>query len=751
MPVDITATDRNTYIDQIATADGNVVVRYLDDTIFADHVIFDRSTNVVTANGNVRIYSGGRVYRGDSITYNLTTKAMTSSAFFGEDYPKLFSGKQVTTPEFNHYHLTNGTFTTNNRENPSFHMEAGTIEYRPGNEVVLKNVVVYIGQVPVFYLPIFVQALNDSRPAYQFEIGDSGRFGAFIDNTYNWVLNPKLRGSADFDLRGKRGYATGLDLQYFPGLNSDILLKTYFAKDNLYSRNDPNYPNSPARGDISDSDVYDGIGSDNRYRIAYQHHLQFGSDLSSIANLNLWSDPWITRDYFSGEYQQENQPPNFINLVAYDPLYTISLLASPQLNPFFETEERLPQLMLETKQQKIFNSPIEYASQSSMVYFERHYADTNNFRDPADYIFNSFPTTTAYDYYHPGGNPYRYNTAQLNNYSAFRYDTLHEFYYPHQYFNFLSLTPRIGARATYYSDDNRDINDTVNGNGLSNDKITNSQFRVAGMVGLAGDFKVSRTWLDVKNSSLGIDGIRHIFEPFFDAQYAPSPTVTPNEIRGFDNRLYSTRLQPLDWMSYNSIDSIDKQAVVRFGAWNKIETKRNGVNYELLDWATYADADIDHNFSASTPNDTLSNIFNDIRFYPTRQLQFHSFSSIDINGNGYNEIDNDLTWSPDPSIQITAGDHYINHSPIFENSNNISFDLFYRINEHWQVETQQQFEAQSGRSQLQNFTVYRDLDSWQLALTYSNSEIDNGHNDQSIYFSLTLKAFPQYQLHTPRL
>lgn len=748
--VEIRADGQNTYIGQIATADDNVVVRYKDDVVFADHIIYDRSQKIVTATGNVRIFSNSRVYRGDMIIYNLETKAMTSSAFLGEEYPKLVSAQKVTTPGFNHYHLTNATFTTSNREKPSFHMEASTIEYRPNDVVVLKNVLLFVGDVPVFYFPVFVQSLTDSRPTYQFQLGNSGRFGAFIDNKYNWVADSKLRGTVEFDARAKRGYAGGLDMQYFPSLTSDVLLKTYYAQDNLYSKSF----NGIANGDPSDTNVFDGVPHDNRYRIAYEHHLQFGPDFSSIANLNLWSDPWITRDYFSGEYQSQNQPPNFISLNQFDPNYTVSLLASPQVNPFFETVERLPEFMVDTKQQKIFGTPIEYTSQSSVVNFERKYADLSHFADPNDYLFNSFPNhttqpVTAYTFYHPNAT-YGYNTTQQNNYSAFRYDTYHEFSYPHQYFNFLSLTPRVGGRFTYYSDDNQNITDTTNNNGLSNDRITNAKARLAGDAGLEGDFKISRTWLDASAPNIGINGIRHVFEPFFDAQYAPTPTVTPNDIRGFDNRLYSTQLQPLDWTEYNSIDSIDKQEVVRFGTWNKIQTKRDGVNYDLVTVQSYADADFDHNFSAATPNSTLSNLFNDIRFNPIQQIQFRSFSALDISGSSYNQIDNSVTWSPDPSLRLNLGYHYINHSPIFGDSNNASIDMFYRMNEHWQVEAQEQFEAATGKLQLQQYTIFRDLDSWQLALTFSDSEI-NGQNNQAIFFSLTLKAFPQYQMHTPRL
>ena len=348
--VEIDASGENTYVGNIATADDNVVVHYQGDVLFADHVVYDRATHVVIATGNARLFSESKVYRGDSITYNLDTKAITSSVFKGADYPRFFAGQQVTTPDFNHYRLTNAEFTTSNRQNPSFHLRASTIEYRPNDEVVLKNVVFYIGNVPVFYVPLFVQSLTDSRPTYQFEIGDSSKFGYFMDNKYNWVAGDNIRGTAEFDLREKRGYAGGVDVQYFPTLTSDILLKTYYAQDNLYSQTDPTLPNAPAHGNISDHNVYDGVPYDNRYRIAYQQHLQFSPDFSSIADLNLWSDPWITRDYFPGEYQQANQPANFVSLDQYNPNFTISLLASPQVNPFFETVERLPEFEVDIKQ-----------------------------------------------------------------------------------------------------------------------------------------------------------------------------------------------------------------------------------------------------------------------------------------------------------------------------------------------------------------------------------------------------------------
>jgi hypothetical protein len=242
-----------------------------------------------------------------------------------------------------------------------------------------------------------------------------------------------------------------------------------------------------------------------------------------------------------------------------------------------------------------------------------------------------------------------------------------------------------------------------------------------------------------------------VIEPFFDSAWAPSPTVGPNQIRGFDNQIYNTQLQPLDQAQWNSIDSIDREADVRMGIWNKIQTRRDGANYDLVTVQTYADADFDHNLSAAGPGETMSNLFNDVRIYPIPQLQFRSLTSTALQSNTYNEVDEDIIWAPDASLQLTAGYHSINHSPIFADNNSTSFSAFYRMNEHYQFQAQEQFQASNGKLQLQEYTVYRDLDAWQVAATFSDAEVSNGHNEQAIYFSLTLKALPQYDLHTPNL
>ncbi len=118
---------------------------------------------------------------------------------------------------------------------------------------------------------------------------------------------------------------------------------------------------------------------------------------------------------------------------------------------------------------------------------------------------------------------------------------------------------------TYYSDTNQDLLDTTNNSGVTSPQDLQTDpptipRRASPPNGRPlGRFQDLAHLTQVSNPNFGINGIRHEIEPFFDAQYAPSPTVSPNEIRGFDNRLYSTQLQPLDWTELQ-FDRLHRQA-----------------------------------------------------------------------------------------------------------------------------------------------------------------------------------------------
>jgi LPS-assembly protein len=704
-PIEITADGENRYEAGVANAEGNVVVRYRGNEIFADRVTYNSKTRSVICKGNVRIYTDdGKTYRGDVIIFNFDTKEMQSADFRGANFPLEVAGGQVTSPGLNHYRIHDGFFTTDNRSDPAFRLRASTVEVYPNDQIVMKNCVIYIGPVPVGWVPIYAQSLKSGREGYHWSVGTNNRFGAFFYNKYNFDISPNMFGTVHLDYRSKRGFAGGVDIDYQKNATNKAIFRAYYAEDELYQR---------SRGAKDQKYRYGQVDTSHRYRASLKSRTDVGSDLSIITDVGRWSDPLVTLDYFEGEYRHEVQPHNHIEVLKYDPNYTLSLYARPDINPFFETLERKPEARLEMRDQKIFGSPVSYKSETSIASLNRAFA-----RD-----------------------------SLFNDYRAYRWDTFHEFSYPKQYFNWLSVTPKFGLRGTVWSDDNR----FPAASSPDNPYDPDSRARLAPNFNLEASFKVSKTWADIQNREWGIYGLRHVMEPFINAQYIPDIVgARPSDIRQFDQRLLSTRLQPLTFPDFNSVDSIDQMAVIRHGIRNKLQTKRDGRNYDLIDWVVYADLDLQKNFSAFGGNN-YSNVFSDLLLMPVNWLYVRSEAAVDILGDSFTEFNNSITWMPDRSLRLTAGNRFLTQSPLFPNSNLYYMNLFWRINEHWQLETNHMFEADTGKLMEQAYTVYRDLSAWQLGATFKERDINNGTSEILFYLTLTLKAFPSFDITTNSL
>ena len=130
-------------------------------------------------------------------------------------------------------------------------------------------------------------------------------------------------------------------------------------------------------------------------------------------------------------------------------------------------------------------------------------------------------------------------------------DTFHQFTLPETFFGWLNVTPRVGGRATYYSD--------VDGPQVH----TNQQVRGVFDTGVDAFFKASQVFRDVEIPMLDAHELRHIIEPDFDYAYMPAPTRSPSRLPQFDYQIPSLRQLPIEFPSYNSIDSITRQDVLR--------------------------------------------------------------------------------------------------------------------------------------------------------------------------------------------
>ncbi|HEY8967254.1 MAG TPA: hypothetical protein VIM58_12450 [Candidatus Methylacidiphilales bacterium] len=699
IPIEVTADGDTNYVAGLTTATDNVIVRYGGDLLYADKVVFDSKTKTAIAEGNVRIYTGPRLYRGDHITYNFETHSVTSTDFALASFPVFSAGRAVSTPDENHYRITDGYVTTENRTKPGFRIKAHTIEIYPNDRVVLKNVVFYVGDVPVMWMPFFYQDLQSNDTTVSFRAGTNSRFGVEALTTVNWRVNKDLQVAFHEDYRSRRGEAGGVDLKFHPIKDATGFFRAYEVNDDDANENPTALPRSPISRD--------------RYLFALQQIFPVSDGLTGKINANVWSDPYITEDFFRTQYAAQRMPDNTLEFTQWTPNFEITALGRLQPNRFFDGVERAPEVDFQLKPINIFGSPVQYQMDSSVVNFER--------------VFS---------------NQQYYSTAPLpKDYSAYRWDTYHQFLLPQQYFGWLNSTPHVGFRGTAWNNDNK---------GLYTDGVKDSASRAVVDAGEELSFKLSQTWTEIKVPGLAVDGLRHTMEPYVNFE-AVLPSAGRDVVQGFDDRVVNSWANPIGFPAWNSIDTIDRQIVARTGIRNKIQTKRDGKNWDLFSWDLFTDVNFASHYDEEQilRSDTVSHLYSDATIKPFPWLQFDSRAAIDTHGNSYDMYDHSLTWQPDRAYAFTLGDRLLQNVtavdfyglPI-QNSNNIYIRNFWRINEHWQFGTYHAFDTSDSHLSEQTYTLYRDLSSWQVGLSVSERNNRNSESDQSVFLTFTLKAFP---------
>ncbi|MDD4931890.1 MAG: hypothetical protein PHO89_00255, partial [Methylacidiphilaceae bacterium] len=623
-PIEINAQETH-FVGGIATAEGNAVVRYGDTTLYADRVSFDNRTRNVFADGNVRVYTGEKIFRAVHMVFNIDTKAITASDWGLVDLPILATGQKLTTPETDHYHVDRGMATVENREKPGLQMKARTMDIYTGDRMLMRDVVFYLNRIPVLWLPAVSQSLDgDSNTLYVIP-GDRSYWGYYLLVTYNWKFNPKLKASFQLNYYSERGIALGSLFQYKPSEDGYGNLRLFgLPYDQGYLLN------------YSSLNRYD-VGHE-RFMASLQQRYPLTNELTLTTDLNYWTDPYIAEDFYYNTYMSNRQPNNVAWLNYYHPGFTIDLLVQDNLMDFFNGLNRLPELDFETNRAKIFHSPIAYESRWSVVNFEQQLSNLNPLTGNLFGLY--YPWFPLNRFYQQNGMG---NAYMLSNYGGWRWDTLQQLSYPREYFHWLSLTPRIGVEGTYWSDQN------VYGNAFNAPMPLMNQSNLTFdrglfIAGLDASFKLSKTWNNVDIEALGIHGLRHVIQPFATFQYIPNPYGNPYNILGFDSLMPTITPSLINPIDYPSVDSFFGMTYLRAGASQRLQTQRNGQNYDLAELTLFTDANWDRKYNTllMPTTDTVNEIYGTFDLKPVPWLMFHTDLALPTYDQGFTNINNSL-------------------------------------------------------------------------------------------------------------
>ncbi len=665
-----------------------ILLKYGGVVLTAESADINRATGDAYAKGNVILQrEGGQLWRGEELHYNFKTRVISGDSFRAGHPPYFIQGtNMITSPTNQAYTVTNTFFTTDDHPDPGYRIYAKQIVVVPGKSIEARHAVMYAGVVPVMYFPYYSKSLDRHPNHFDFLVGHRSEWGPYLLSTYNWYWNKRLDGAVNLDLRGERGVAGGPDFHWKDPAFGEGILRYYYANDR-----DPEETFGFKTPD------------ENRHRLLFAHQVDLATNLTAKAYVSYQTDPFVVRDFFESEYHANAQPRSFVEVDKAWPNWDLNALTQFRVNDFQETVERLPDVKLTGLRQRIAETPLFYESESSAGYF-RHL----------------FPAETNF-----------YSPFLTNAYGATRADTYHQIVLPWTFFGWLNVIPRVGQRFSYYSEANE------------RGATTGEEYRNVFNTGAEVTWKASRVYAGARNELLDVTGLRHIIEPSVNYAFVPGPNKAPHELPQFDRDLPSSRLRPIEFPDYNTIDSIDSQSVVRLGLRNKLQTKREGVVGDLVNWAVYADWRLAERHGRST----FSDVYSDLDFRPRSWLTLNSETRTSVDHPALQEANHTVTLEPGETWSLSLGHRYRRDSQELGLGNNLILaTFFYRLNENWGVRTQHHYEARDGTMEYQYYTLYRDFRSWTGALTFRVRDNRFGSDDFTVAIALSLKAMPRFGL-----
>ncbi|MEI8293200.1 MAG: LPS assembly protein LptD [bacterium] len=723
-PVEITA-DGNTRFDQgVAIAEDNVQIHYGKYSIFCDYAEYNPDTRDVLLVGNIRLYSPDQALTGERALFNLESKQMRALEFSGSHYPVFFHAFNFRAVSPKEFRINDSSITTHDSSQPDFYVRPRSMRFYPGNRVIMTNSTLYIGQTPVFWFPYLYSNLNST--GFEFLPGYDSRWGAYLLLGYGFPIVPGVDGKVRFEDRMKFGPSAGLDLdmKYGPSdrnygkLRSDYVFET---KDVTTVQ----APGEPAETKTT-----------NRYRVAFQQRLFLADDIYGTADINVLSDVDFLQDFYRKEFATDPQPDNSLSLTKWNELYTLSLIGRWQVNDFQDVTERKPELVFDFKQQSFFGLPLQYDGETGVASLRRAFSNTPSLGE-----------------------------TQFPDYAATRFDTFHQWSLPTNLFGWLNITPKAGIRGTYYSQSGSfitpatgntaidpvsgqvtTIDQTDNNNPLNNPSPTlqnkGAVFRPIANYGLTVSTKVSRAFEQVQSKWLGLDGLRHVVEPYVNYSGVYNMGESPQNIYQFDRVVQSTQLLPVDFPQFTAVDSLDSWNIARLGVGQRLQTRRNNATYQWFSLNSFVDVNFENPYS----NAPISNFFNVIQFNPVPWSALSVASQLPMVTEGFTEVNTNLSFMPTRDFRFAVGHRYIDGNPNFSDNSQLDFRAYWRINDNWSVSIYEQYEFVSRVMQYQRYFLNRDLTSWVASIGAEVRDNQGGDREYGLLFMMTLKDAPQVSL-----
>ena len=514
-PIEITSTGGTSYQNGIATARDNVAIRVGDTDIYADAARLRFNTKKIRLRGQRPHLSRRRALR-------RRQRAPTTPRRRRSNADKLrtarirrscsaanASRRSAKTPGSSR----RAAFTTHDSSKPDFQLRATTVRIYENDRVIMQNVTFYVGRVPIFYWPYVYQSLDDAfsfviSPAYMSSWGRSllGRLTFPITERHQGQRPARLPRAT----RRARS-ASRPEIRYG---NEERQLREACAPTSSTTRT---RPSTAPRCRAARSRT-----SATASRL--EDRTKFTDDITGFVHGDEAERCLRAAGFFPGRVPLDPQPDNIVARQQISTRVTsLTAYTRFQLNNFYEATERLP----------------EDRARHHAAAALRQPAFSTKARRASRNLRRNFPPTVIYQDYealsprYVPSVPLSEDLLRLALVRAARRVPRHLLQRDARHHRHASSrrAPNPLIPDFLLPPPNRRISRCVYGG---------ERFRTVVNAGAEASFKVSRTWEQAQSRAFGLDGLRHIVQPFANFSYVAGNGTDPAEILQFD------RYHPVD-------------------------------------------------------------------------------------------------------------------------------------------------------------------------------------------------------------
>lgn len=334
------------------TAEGDVVIKYKDKTVWGDLAIYNKETGDGEIEGNARFKDPRSDIKGSRAEFNSITgvgAVYEASGSFDDFYR--FSGKKAERLAEDHYHVVDGSVTTCSLDKPHWRVDSGDADITLEDYALLKNVVFRAGGVPIMYLPYFIVPTKTKRATGFLTpgLGYSERDGVQIENSFFWAISDNMDATVSHRYMGDAGNKYAGEFRYI------------FAED-IYGQ---------LNGEILKETDPDKTEARDLWKVKYDHRHALPWGVRNVIHVDMESEESIDREYSddvaSRTRRYTDSYATFTKSWSARNLYVIMREQKSTLPTSESSVTRLPDISFTNQKERLFGSPFYGALQSGFT------------------------------------------------------------------------------------------------------------------------------------------------------------------------------------------------------------------------------------------------------------------------------------------------------------------------------------------------------------------------------------------------